>query len=121
MESPYTHEIFANGRPRQMLTIAPTCSSPFPTGVHDAYDVVKWCAASAKPDSSILPGDPLQGFVVGGASAGGNLAAVVCQLGRDEGLSPPLTGQYLCVPALLWTDVRQSASGACSCYMITLT
>jgi acetyl esterase/lipase len=38
---------------------------------------------------------------VGGASAGGNLAAVMCQLGRDESLQPPLTGQYLCVPSLL--------------------
>lgn len=35
---------------------------------------------------------------------GGNLSAVVSQLGRDEGLDPPLTGQYLCVPALLWPD-----------------
>lgn len=78
----------------------------FPTGVYDAYDVVKWCAASARPDSSILPADPRQGFIVGGASAGGNLSAVVCQLGRDNGLTPPLTGQYLCVPALLWQDVR---------------
>ena len=78
---------------------------PFPTSVYDSYDVVKWCAATASPSSTVLPVDLRKGFIVGGASAGGNLAAVVCQLGRDEKLNPPLTGQYLCVPALLWTDV----------------
>ena len=79
----------------------------FPTSVTDAYDVLKWCARTAAPDSAILPADPrVGGFVVGGASAGGNLAAVVCQMARDEGLTPPLTGQYLSVPAILWsTDV----------------
>ena len=29
----------------------------------------------------------------------------MCQLGRDDGLDPPLTGQYLGVPALLWSTV----------------
>ncbi|KAK3626888.1 hypothetical protein LTR56_019514 [Elasticomyces elasticus] len=78
---------------------------PFPTGVNDCWDVVQWCAKTASPSSDILPASPRSGFIVGGASAGGNLAAVMCQLSRDEGLTPPLTGQYLCVPALLWWDV----------------
>ena len=78
---------------------------PYPTSVIDSYDVVKWVAATASPSSSLLPADPTQGFVVGGASAGGNLSAVMCQLGRDDALDPPLTGQYLCVPALLWSTV----------------
>ncbi|KAK6396585.1 hypothetical protein LTR65_008483 [Meristemomyces frigidus] len=77
---------------------------PFPTGVHDCQDVVRWCAQNATPSSDVLPADPSLGFIVGGASAGGNLAAVMCQLSRDGGLKPPLTGQYLCVPALLWVD-----------------
>lgn len=72
----------------------------FPHGVNDAYDSVKWCAAEASPSSNILPCDPAKGFLVGGASAGGNFAAIMCQIARDESLSPPLTGQYLCVPAL---------------------
>lgn len=80
----------------------------FPTGVNDAWDVVKWCAATASTSSDVLPADPRKGFIVSGASAGGNLAAVMCQLARDEGLDPPLTGQYLCVPALLWPDVVPS-------------
>ncbi|TKA76797.1 hypothetical protein B0A55_05852 [Friedmanniomyces simplex] len=78
---------------------------PFPTGVNDCWDVVQWCAKTASPTSDILPADPKMGFIVGGASAGGNLAAVMSQLSRDEGLTPPLTGQYLCVPSLLWWDV----------------
>ena len=76
----------------------------FPTQITDAYDVAKWCAASASPSSTVLPADPTQGFIVGGASAGGHLSATLCQLWRDDGLNPPLTGQYLCVPALLWPE-----------------
>ncbi|KAF2166742.1 hypothetical protein M409DRAFT_66336 [Zasmidium cellare ATCC 36951] len=73
----------------------------FPYGVNDAFDAVKWCAKTASASSELLPADPRQGFIVGGASAGGNFAAVMCQMARDDGLDPPLTGQYLCVPALL--------------------
>jgi acetyl esterase/lipase len=69
----------------------------FPIGLNDCWDVIKWCTEEASPSSSILPADLKLGFIVGGASAGGNLSAVLCQLGRDERLDPPLTGQYLCV------------------------
>lgn len=31
---------------------------------------------------------------------GGNLTAVLTHIARDEGLSPPLTGQYLAIPAV---------------------
>lgn len=37
---------------------------------------------------------------MGGGSAGGNIAAVLAHLARDNKLNPPLTGQYLCVPAI---------------------
>lgn len=86
----------------------------FPTGLNDAYDAVKWCARTASPASDILPADPRSGFIVGGASAGGNFAAVICQIARDEKLDPPLTGQYLCVPALLNTsDVPEKWRDEC--------
>lgn len=42
--------------------------------------------------------NPQRGFIVGGVSAGANLAAVVAHLYRDEKRSPPLTGQYLSIP-----------------------
>ncbi|KZM19041.1 uncharacterized protein EKO05_0001166 [Ascochyta rabiei] len=69
----------------------------FPTGVNDCYDALKWAVANAKT----LGADPGRGIIVGGASAGGNIAAVLALLARDEKLDPPITGQYLCVPALL--------------------
>lgn len=88
----------------------------FPTGVQDCHDVVKWAAATASPNNPLLPADPRRGFIVGGSSAGGNLAAVMCQMTRDEGLQPPITGQYLSVAALIddavvperWKDQYQS-------------
>jgi acetyl esterase/lipase len=48
-----------------------------------------------------MGGDPAKGFVIGGISAGGNLAAVISHLYRDEKMSPPLTGIYLSVPILV--------------------
>ncbi|KAK4545793.1 hypothetical protein LTR36_002747 [Oleoguttula mirabilis] len=69
----------------------------FPKGAEDAWDSVKWIAAHA----SELGADPALGFVVGGVSAGGNLTAVVTALSIEEKLNPPITGQWLCTPALM--------------------
>lgn len=43
--------------------------------------------------------------MLGGTSAGGNIAVVLSHLARDEGLSPPLTGVYLNVPLVLAPEV----------------
>ncbi|KAJ9643676.1 hypothetical protein H2204_001821 [Knufia peltigerae] len=69
----------------------------FPYAANDCWDCLKWAATRAETWGA----DPTAGFVVGGTSAGGNLAAVMAHLARDENLSPPLTGQYLAVPLLL--------------------
>jgi acetyl esterase/lipase len=69
----------------------------FPIGVDDCWDALKW----ALTNSEHLNATPSRGLIVGGASAGGNIAAVLALRSRDEGLEPPVTGQYLCVPALL--------------------
>ncbi|KAK1917873.1 hypothetical protein P3342_000590 [Pyrenophora teres f. teres] len=69
----------------------------FPVGVNDCWDALKWCLAN----SDWLGATPSRGVLVGGASAGGNIAAVLALLSRDRKLDPPITGQYLCVPALL--------------------
>jgi acetyl esterase/lipase len=66
---------------------------PFPYPVLDAWDDLKWAAANA----GALGANPSSGFIVGGTSAGGRIAATLVALARDQGLSPPLTGQYLCV------------------------
>ncbi|KAH8803465.1 Alpha/Beta hydrolase protein [Xylogone sp. PMI_703] len=74
---------------------------PFPYAINDAWDALKWAAENAKSWGA----DPSAGFVIGGTSAGGNITAVLAHLARDEGLSPPLTGQYLAVPTVLTQKV----------------
>lgn len=54
------------------------------------------CVTNAKQ----LHADPSKGLLVGGASAGGNLAAIVTLLARDDGSLPPITGVNLNSPAL---------------------
>ncbi|KAI1392923.1 putative lipase/esterase [Hypoxylon trugodes] len=70
---------------------------PFPTWIEDSWDALKWAAQNA----TSLGADPSLGFIIGGGSAGGNIAAVLAHIARDEKLSPPLTGQYLCVPTIM--------------------
>ena len=69
----------------------------FPYAVLDSWDALKFAAENA----SSFGADPSKGFIVGGTSAGGNITAVLTHMARDEGLSPPLTGQYLGVPAVV--------------------
>ena len=69
----------------------------FPQAPKDAWDCLKWAASNAKSWGA----DPTKGFVIGGTSAGGNITAVLAHVARDEKLSPPLTGQYLAIPAVL--------------------
>jgi acetyl esterase/lipase len=77
------------------LSLAP--EHKWPTGVNDCYDALLWAISNA----ATLKANPRRGLVVGGASAGGNIAAILALLSRDNKLDPPITGQYLCVPALL--------------------
>jgi len=78
-----------------VISLAP--EHKFPTGVNDCWDALQW----ALSHSADIKATPTQGLVVGGASAGGNIAAVLALKARDEKLDPPVTGQYLCVPVLL--------------------
>ncbi|KIW22106.1 uncharacterized protein PV07_12522 [Cladophialophora immunda] len=73
---------------------------PFPTGVNDSWDALKWIAEH----TAELKADPSKGFIVEGCSAGANLAAVVSLMARDKKLSPPLTGELLKIPCLLTAD-----------------
>jgi acetyl esterase len=67
---------------------------PFPAGLEDCYTALTWVYGHAG-DLAVDPGR----IVVGGVSAGGNLAAALCRLARDRG-GPPIRGQLLEVPAL---------------------
>jgi len=75
--------------------LAPT--HQFPTAVLDSLAAVNWVAGNA--DELQIDVDRI---AVMGDSAGGNLAAVVCQLQRDRG-GPKIVHQALLYPA---TDLR---------------
>ncbi|KAF2803419.1 Alpha/beta hydrolase fold-3 [Mytilinidion resinicola] len=70
---------------------------PFPTAITDSWDALPWAISHAKSFNA----DPSLGLIVEGASACGNIAAVLAHMARDEKLEPPVTGQYLCAPAVL--------------------
>jgi acetyl esterase/lipase len=50
---------------------------PFPTPLHDCYDALSWLAARPEVDANRI--------AIGGASAGGGLAAALALLARDRG------------------------------------
>ncbi|OCH90775.1 hypothetical protein OBBRIDRAFT_776390 [Obba rivulosa] len=74
----------------------------FPVGVNDTYAGLKWAAEHA----SQLSADLAKGFIVGGASAGGYLTAVVTHRALDDPffVDRPLTAQILCIPMVIHPD-----------------
>jgi cation diffusion facilitator CzcD-associated flavoprotein CzcO/acetyl esterase/lipase len=64
----------------------------FPAAADDAFAAATWIAANA----AVLGGIPGQ-LTVAGWSAGGNVAAVTCQLARDAG-GPDIASQLLLAP-----------------------
>ena len=79
--------------------LAPT--HKFPAAVEDCYDALLWTAAHA----SDLGGDPARLGVMGD-SAGGNLAAVVSIIARDDH-GPEISHQALIYPATDMTDTAR--------------
>jgi acetyl esterase len=77
---------------------------PAPAAIDDAYAAFKWACEHAG-ELGATPGR----VAVGGDSAGGNLAAVVCQLTRDEGGPAPLL-QWLMYPRTDFTAQTRSLS-----------
>ena len=73
----------------------------FPTAPQDIWDAVKWLGVNA----ASLGADTQAGFILGGVSSGANLAAVTAQLAVQEGLSPLLTGVWMCMPCVLDKEI----------------
>jgi acetyl esterase len=86
---------------------------PFPAAVEDAWAAVLW----ADEHRLDLGGVSSAGIVVGGDSAGGNLAAVVALMARDEGID--LVGQALVYPAISFDDDSTSMNDNAEGYVLT--
>ena len=68
--------------------------NPFPTALHEGYDIARWILANAQE----LGADPAK-FALGGHSAGGNLTAAICLMAKESGDFTPL-GQLMSYPFL---------------------
>jgi acetyl esterase/lipase len=71
----------------------------FPTQQLDVWDCCKWISDHAAEPT--LNADPTIGFILGGVSVGGSMAAALSRKFQDEPLSYALTGQWLCVASLM--------------------
>jgi len=87
--------------------------APFPAAVEDAWAAVAW-ADEIRRD---LGGGSDARIVVGGDSAGGNLAAVVALMARDAGVS--LAGQALVYPGTAGDDDSASMNDNAVGYVLT--
>ncbi len=77
----------------------------FPAAIDDGFAATRWVADHAVALGGI-PGE----LAVFGWSAGGNIAAVVCQLARDAG-GPAIVGQGLLTPVTDLDDVEWFVRG----------
>jgi cation diffusion facilitator CzcD-associated flavoprotein CzcO/acetyl esterase/lipase len=85
----------------------------FPTAAEDGYAATRWIAEHAAE----LGGQP-GSVLVAGWSAGGNIAAVTCQLARDRG-GPRIAGQLLVCPVTDCTFDRPSYNDNATGYFLT--
>jgi acetyl esterase/lipase len=85
----------------------------FPAAALDAFAAVQWIGANA-PSLGGTPGR----LAVCGWSAGGNVAAVACQLARDAG-GPRISGQLLVNPVTDWDLSGGSAVENAEGYVLT--
>lgn len=85
----------------------------FPAAVDDGFAALRWIAANAEA----LAAEPGR-LAVCGWSAGGNIAAVVCQMARDAG-GPPIAGQVLVTPVTDCDVTRESHTANAEGYGLT--
>ncbi|KAF4454434.1 hypothetical protein F53441_3061 [Fusarium austroafricanum] len=78
---------------------------PFPASIDDIWDGMKWIAAHAESELGVSLS---KGFVIGGSSAGGSMAAIASHLARDEKLTPEITGVFLLAPMILPLEAQEA-------------
>ena len=69
----------------------------FPQAVLDGIEVVKWLVSNAE---QALGANPKSGLIVGGYSAGAQIAAVVAREINTMDLSVKISGSFLCIQGL---------------------
>jgi acetyl esterase len=86
----------ANRIPAVVISVAYRLApeNPWPDAAEDFFTATRWAAENA----DAVGGDTRR-VVVGGDSAGGNLAAVTALMARDRG-APPIAGQLLIYPVI---------------------
>ena len=78
---------------------------PSPHSFNDSWDALRWIASEISSASKFLPNaDAKLGFIIGGTSAGGSIAASLAHLARDNNLSPPLTGHMISIGSVMHVD-----------------
>lgn len=89
---------------------------PYPAAVNDCYDTFKWVLGNIAAEQ----GDTSR-IVLWGDSAGGNLAAVVTQRARTEGLSGHIDQQVLIYPAVDMTCEKSPSIQKYNGYLMSET
>jgi acetyl esterase/lipase len=84
----------------------------WPVPMKDGYDILAYLAENAASEFGATLDGPGGGFIVGGASAGGSIAAVsggISMFGdgnsETKELAKPLTGLCICIPWLLTEEI----------------
>lgn len=88
---------------------------PFPAAADDGFAALKWAA-----NNSAVIGGKAEQLAVAGWSAGGNVAAVVCQLARDAA-GPAISGQILITPVVTADDNSPSMRENAESFILTST
>ena len=86
---------------------------PFPAAVDDGFAALNWVAENIEELGGISGA-----LAVCGWSAGGNIAAVVCQLARDAG-GPDIKGQVLITPVVDGADDSPSMTDNAEGFVLT--
>ena len=87
--------------------------APFPAAADDGFAAIRWVSENIETLGGIV-GE----LAVCGWSAGGNIAAVVCQLARDSG-GPDIKGQVLITPVVDGTDDSPSMTDNAEGFVLT--